>query len=437
LSLIYFNARSLIPKFDELCLIVSAHNPDIVAIVESWLCPDISDHEVCIPDYQLFRHDRNRHGGGVFLYIRDHLIAEVLPYDHTTNLEFLPVVIHHLGFKFCISVFYRPPNSSEHIFDIFCNVLASLNISVFSHFVLVGDFNVNINNTSHHLYHKVCSLVDYFNFTQVVSGFTHTAPGGSTSLIDLVFTTSPPQILNCATIPPLDNPSAKSYHLGLLLTINCKPPADFQGSRPTRRTVWHYKHADFAKASQMISETNWDDLVSEDIDLYCTRWQQTFLSIMEQCIPKRVLPPRKRNLPWLNKSLVQSMRRRNALFQKAKRSSNPIFKNQYRRARNRITAQLRHAKQKYFQNLNPSDVKHFWKTIKILNKQNAHGGSLTHNGISCSSDSDKASSLNDYFSGCFNTSHQPISTTTISGTADHECAPEILCTEDEICAYIV
>ena len=155
---------ALSPKFDELCLIVSAHNPDLVAIVESWLCPDISDHEVCIPGYQLFHHDRNRHGGGVLLYIRDHLTAEVLPYDHITNLELLPVVIHHLGFKFCISVFYRPPNSSEHIFDTFCNVLASLNISVFSHFVLVGDFNVNINNTSHHLYHKVCSLVDCVRF---------------------------------------------------------------------------------------------------------------------------------------------------------------------------------------------------------------------------------------------------------------------------------
>ena len=29
-----------------------------------------------------------------------------------------------------------------------------------------------------------------------------------------------------------------------------------------------------------------------------------------------------------------------------------------------------------------------------------------------------------------------ISTTTISGTADHECAPELLCTEDEICAFL-
>ena len=120
-----------------------------------------------------------------------------------------------------------------------------------------------------------------------MSDFTHTAPCGSTSLIDLVFTTSSSQILNCVTILPLDIPSARSYHHELHLTFNLKPP-DVQGSRPCRRTVWHYKHVDFVKASQMISETNWDDLFSEDIDQYCTHWQQTFLSVMEHCIPKRV-----------------------------------------------------------------------------------------------------------------------------------------------------
>ena len=87
LSLIYFNARSLVPKFDELCLIVTAHNPDIIAIVESWLCPDISDNEIRIPGYYLFRQDRNRHGGGIVLYVRDHLTAVVLPSHYTNNLN--------------------------------------------------------------------------------------------------------------------------------------------------------------------------------------------------------------------------------------------------------------------------------------------------------------------------------------------------------------
>ena len=292
-----------------------------------------------------------------------------------------------------------------------------------------------MNDSSHHLYHKVCTLLDFFNFTQVVSDFTHVAPCGSTSLIDLVFTSSPSQILSCDTIPPLDNPNAKSYHHGLHITISWNPP-DFRRNRSHRRTVWHYTHADFAKASQMISETDWDELFSEDIDLYCTRWQQTFLSIMEQCIPKKVLPPRRRNLPWLSKSLVQSMRRRNCLFKKGKRTNDPIYKSQYKSARNRVTSQLRQAKQKHFQNLNPSDAKQFWKTIKVLNKQNVHGGSLTHNGLPCPSDTEKANSLNDFFSMCFNTSCQPISTIMTSAIDGHECPPELLCTEEEVCSLL-
>ena len=134
-------------------------------------------------------------------------------------------------------------------------------------------------------------------------------------LIDLVLTSSPSQILNCSTIPPLCN----SDHRGIHLTISCKPHHPHQPSQH-RQTVWRYMHADFEKACEMISETDWDALASEDIDQYCSMWQNTFLSIMNECIPKRVLPPRRRNLPWLNKGLVQSIRRRNCYFKKAKRS---------------------------------------------------------------------------------------------------------------------
>ena len=262
-----------------------------ISLPPSWLCPDIPDQEICIPGYQLFRLDRNRHGGGVLLYVRDCLTAEVLPCHHTHNLEFLPIVIYHLGSKFCISVFYRPPNSPVSIFDTLFCTLDSLSIPSFSFFVLVGDFNVNMEDSSHHLYHKVHSLLEYFNFTQVVSEFTHKASCGSTSLIDLVFTSAPSQVLGCTTIPPLDNTNAKSYHLGIQLTISWKAPGTRSSS--LRRTVWRYAHADFAKASQMISETDWNAFYSEDINLYCARWQQTFLSIMEQCIPRKVLPPKR------------------------------------------------------------------------------------------------------------------------------------------------
>jgi len=41
-----FNSCSIVPKFGELCPIVKTHQPDLVSIVESWLCEEISDHEI-------------------------------------------------------------------------------------------------------------------------------------------------------------------------------------------------------------------------------------------------------------------------------------------------------------------------------------------------------------------------------------------------------
>ena len=94
--ILYFNALSLIPKLDELCALVEIHNPDVISIVESWLCADIPDNEISIPGYHIFRKDRNRHGGGVLLYIKDIFVFRELPVDHCNNLEVLPIL--KLGF---------------------------------------------------------------------------------------------------------------------------------------------------------------------------------------------------------------------------------------------------------------------------------------------------------------------------------------------------
>ena len=66
---VYFNARSLLPKFDNLLSLVHVHNPHIICIVESWLSPEVSDTEICVSRFQPFHFDRNRHVGGVLIYV--------------------------------------------------------------------------------------------------------------------------------------------------------------------------------------------------------------------------------------------------------------------------------------------------------------------------------------------------------------------------------
>ena len=158
------------------------------------------------------------------------------------------------------------------------------------------------------------------------------------------------------------------------------------------------------------------------------------MSIMEQCIPTKVLPPKRRNRPWINKSISQSIRRKNAAFKRAKNANSPRLWMYYKRTRNRVTSQLRLAKKKFFNNLNLSNPKSFWKSIKALNSQDTSVGTLYHNGNPCATDEQKANALNDYFTSCFNRSSPPVTITTPD--INNECPSDILCTEEEICTIL-
>ena len=63
------NARSIINKKNELNIMVDEIKPHIIGITESWANNDITDAELGLEGYVMFRKDRmGRRGGGVLLY---------------------------------------------------------------------------------------------------------------------------------------------------------------------------------------------------------------------------------------------------------------------------------------------------------------------------------------------------------------------------------
>lgn len=68
MSLIYTNACSLYNKLSELKSIVFENNIDIICITETHLGDHICDDEISIPNYELFRANRNAYGGGSIIY---------------------------------------------------------------------------------------------------------------------------------------------------------------------------------------------------------------------------------------------------------------------------------------------------------------------------------------------------------------------------------
>ena len=63
--ILYYKARSILPKLDCLRAEAAVTNPSIICIVETWLSDNISDREISIENYQIVRVDQNKHGGGV------------------------------------------------------------------------------------------------------------------------------------------------------------------------------------------------------------------------------------------------------------------------------------------------------------------------------------------------------------------------------------
>ena len=254
--------------------------------------------------------------------------------------------------------------------------------------------------------------------SQHVSGLTH-VQDGSSSTIDLLFSNEESLINKCETVPPLST----SDHYGVVSVIKkkfAKHAVKCKGHR-----VWRYSYADWDGACGAIDDFDWDSIMSDDIDVACENWNKQFMSIMEQFIPNCFLNSR-RNLPWLTKSLMRSIRKKNLLFKKAKSTGN--FR-KYKVHRNRTLAELRAAKKAYFRKLNPRDPKSFWKAVKFLAKKPQSIPTLIQGDTTVTTDYGKANLLNTFFHSCFNTSHPPITSHSLH---NFECSEEHLCTEEEV-----
>jgi len=87
LKIIYLNARSILLK-----LVLMVHD----------------DSEINISGYQIFRADRSRHGGGVLVYIKNHLTGHAIQNCYP-DLELLWLNICSDNYRLTLGTFYRPP----------------------------------------------------------------------------------------------------------------------------------------------------------------------------------------------------------------------------------------------------------------------------------------------------------------------------------------
>ena len=114
-SVLITNINHICNKFDELSVVASKLNPDIIALTETWLTPDVPDSHCSLLDYNILRRDRiGKIGGGVMIYIRSSIFYRNLDILNEGNFEILwvwlrPQFLPRPVSALIVGVVYCPP----------------------------------------------------------------------------------------------------------------------------------------------------------------------------------------------------------------------------------------------------------------------------------------------------------------------------------------
>ena len=101
----------------------------------------ILDIELFIPQCSIFRKDRQFLGGGLFIYIHEHINSY-----HRNDLGIFTVIMVRIETLLCCT--YRPPSSEVVWLDLFSDSL-DISFNENKETIMFGDFNYDIYESSH------------------------------------------------------------------------------------------------------------------------------------------------------------------------------------------------------------------------------------------------------------------------------------------------
>ena len=176
---------------------------NILTLSEAWLSDNITSEEIEIPNFNAFRLDRNtgQRSGGVAAYISEKLSVVRRSDLETSSIEGMWL---ELFFPKCrgilLGTYYRPSNITLEFFDYLGNTL-ELFYAENKEIIICGDFNCPLNNsTADSNTKELKSLLCSHGLSQIIESPKRVTTD-SLSLIDLILTNVPDNIIKHSVIP--------------------------------------------------------------------------------------------------------------------------------------------------------------------------------------------------------------------------------------------
>ena len=194
LKCIHLNVRSLVPKMDMVRIWVKSTDADIVVISETWLTKSITNEDISILGYNVYRSDRPKKGGGVAIFVKSRFDASiVLSESISKQFEFLALKVEIAkSLSMTVVGCYRPPSATKEALSSLQHLLSKLN---YNELLMAGDLNWDWLNAVSDEFKSFC---DSINLIQLVNLPTRPNLKNSekSTLIDLILTNVPHKFLS-------------------------------------------------------------------------------------------------------------------------------------------------------------------------------------------------------------------------------------------------
>ena len=294
LKCIYFNARSIVNKLDELQLYIDKETADIIGITETWLNEEISDVELNINDYTIFRHDRlNKTGGGVILLIKKDIKVNIRDdllkgFEESVWCD----VIAKSG-KILFSVCYRSPNKQNENDE---KLRSLLNKVSKENVILMGDFNFGNSidwesNTS--------TSQGKFFLDCVNKNFLHQhvdKPTRGLNILDLILSSKIDLVENVEIGEKFVTSDHQIIRFNVITSFVKEMDMKF----------FNYSKGDYVKANRLAKLKNWNILISNNVNESWDRIKTVLLGIRNECIP--FIKKNRTKCKWATRKVIKCRR---------------------------------------------------------------------------------------------------------------------------------
>ena len=369
-SILSINVRSLRGKISELLTYVNSFRSNFLFICLTEVCLDESTNAgFSIPNYKSFNCFRNCFGGGIIVYVREGVKAEIVREKtglfQTHESIVLECQIPGLG-DLHLFTLYRPPNCS--VAQFLCYLEDNLAFFNSKKLCITGDFNINLLNSEDNNVIKFCEIMESFDLLCTIDKATYFSnikeEPEPTSCLDHFWHNFKKSSESFIMLPPF------SDHSAIILCIFVKLPQLFKTI--TFRDFSCSNKENFL--ANLERECDSHQIFSYDINFETCRFIEWFESLTNKYFPlkKKTISLKRACCPWITSRIKKCIEKKFRWFKLFK--AKLITYNSFKSYCDKLKYLLKCAESNYYEkrfNKLKNNSKHNWNLLKDLLNTNS------------------------------------------------------------------